>query len=199
MNADEVLRTAEAAGVTFHLAGGSLRFEQPTDRPLPAGLFQEIGTHKRELAQLVREQEADRPELLPPDLTGALQGRRLGAAIEVLRRIDKVALDCGAALGRWSGIDGRAAGDQDFCEDLWRRAQKDADKWRAIFESLREANYQVLTAGRSMGDTARGLAWIWSTAQSARSIGADLKLIKPRPDDLVKQFQKFKNVFHETR
>ncbi len=144
------------------------------------------------------ERERNRPDLLPGDLAGCLQGWRLGRAIEVMKRVDRPGYDAAAALGAWSGIDPNTAGDQDLAADIWAKAQKDPQKWRAIFESLRDATYQVLTQGRAVNPTKKALAWLFAGAQAGREIGEDLGLIEPRQDDRLNEpFHEYKNLYHK--
>ena len=91
-----------------------------------------------------------------------------------------------------------AAGDQDLAADIWVKAQEDPAKHRAVFESLRQANFDILI-GPHAGPVDRALSWIYSGAQAARSIAEDLKLIRPRPDDkLIEDFRKYKHLYRKS-
>ena len=197
MNAEQVLQAAESAGARFLIVAGRLRYEADPNRPLPAALVQEIGTYKRELALLIRERGVDRPGLLPNDLREVLQGWKLGQAFDCLRKVDKAALDCAAGLSQWSGVDPGTAGDLDLRDEIWSRVQSDPARWRAVFDSMRSAGFDLLT-GPHAGPVSRALTWIYSGAAAARSVGEELRLIRPLPDDnLIDKFRKYKNLYHK--
>ena len=201
MTPETILQTAESAGARFHLAGGSLRFEQPTDRPLPAALVQSINRHKPELVRLIQEGNQNRPGPLPDEMRETMKGRRLYQAFEALKQVDRLAVDAAAALHYWTGVDPSQGGAQDMMDSLWAKVQRDPDRLRPTFESLRDSSFAALVDGwEDVTPTTKALCWLWSVVQAAREIGQDLGLIQPRGGDQLREgFRKFKIAFHQTK
>ncbi len=197
MNAAEILGNLEAVGGRPFLKGN--KFLYRADQPLGADLVREINRHKPGLVEVMKQREDDRSGLLPDSLKDHLKPHQEGRVFAALRGTDKTALDAGAGLSPWTGIPRKEAGDIDLADMVWSRARKDPARWRAVYDSLQQAHFEI-TVTPGAGQTARALVWIFSTCQAAREVAQDLGLIQAREGDQLQEgFRRFKIAFHATR